>query len=344
MALTLMAKFSIFEDDAAGVVTASIASVNAAQAAGEDFGAASAYASLGYSARMLRLDRVARRYFAQAQANAERASDLDDHAEARVNEAAAACGAGDWELGERAARDALVLARSARNPQQAASAQTVGFYVDYYRGRYAQAEGWSTPLRLAAQATGNAQHLGWALVMEATLDQERDALEAAVDKLQRAIGLFRESHDRVSETLAVGILAGVQARRGLWDLGLEHAAQARQRVRARFPVVFTLSRGFEGAADAALWRWQDLLRRGEPVPPHLRRDAFEGCSLYMRYAAIFRVGRPGAHRCLGWAHRLAGQPMRAQLHARCSVALAGKLSMPHTLQQAREELAALGDS
>jgi tetratricopeptide (TPR) repeat protein len=273
--------------------------------------------------------------------SAKRAGDLDDHAEARNNEAAAALGAADWSAAQSAVDDALTLAQRARNPQQEEVARTVRFYVDYFRGRYESALDTLPAMLESATARGNSQHIGWALAMRGTVAQERGDLASAARDIEEARGRLSSVSDHVTETLCIGLLAGVKARQGRWSEALELSAEASARIADKFPVVFSVAKGLEGAALAPLLAWQVAFDEGRP-PGDLPARALKACQQYLRYGRIFPVGAPGSHVALAWARRLSGDRLRARYHGYRALALAARLDMPYALASAHAELAALG--
>lgn len=340
LALQLLSIRYIFEDDAPNVITTALAAVNMGEAAGGRLRMASPYSSLGYVARLARLRPVADHYFRMAIESAKRANDLDDHAEARSNQAAAALGAADWRAAEPAVDDALALSKLARNPQQEEVALTVRFYIDFFRGRYDEALASLPPLLESASARGNAQHMGWALVMRATVSQERGDLESAERDLDEARGQLLSVKDRVTETLCIGLLAGVKARRGCYAEGLELSREASARIADKFPVVFSVAKGLEGAALAPLLAWQEAVERGTSTGS-LPAQADKACQHYLSYGRIFPVGAPGSHVMLAWARRLRGDGVRARWHGYRALALGTRLQMPHPAACAHAQLASL---
>ena len=340
LALQLLSIRYVFDDDAPNVIMASLAAVNFGEAAGGQLRMASPYAALGYVARLARLRPVADHYFRMATDSAKRACDLDDHAEARNNEAAAALGAADWHAAEPAVDDALSLAQRARNPQQEEVARTVRFYVDYFRGRYEHALGSLPPLLESATARGNAQHIGWGLVMRGTVAQERGDLNSAERDLEEARRLLGSVADRVTETLCIGLLAGVKARRGCFEEALALSQEAATRISDKFPVVFSVAKGFEGAALAPLLAWQAASDQGKPAGD-LPARAYRACQQYLGYGRIFPVGAPGSHVMFAWARRLAGDRLRARYHGYRALALGARLEMPFAAASAHAQLASL---
>jgi tetratricopeptide (TPR) repeat protein len=341
LALQLLSIRYIFEDDAPNVVTTALAAVNFGEAAGGQLRMASPYSSLGYVARLARLRPVADHYFRMATESAKRANDLDDHAEARSNEAAAALGAADWKAAQPAVDDALSLSKLARNPQQEEVALTVRFYIDYFRGRYAEALASLPPLLESATARGNTQHMGWALVMRATVAQEQGDLESAERDLDEARIQLLSVRDRVTETLCIGILAGIKARRGCFDEALALSREAAERIADKFPVVFSVAKGLEGAALAPLLAWQEAVERGVS-PGTLPAQASKACQQYLSYGRIFPVGAPGSHLMMAFARRLGGEGLRARWHGYRALLLGTRLDMPYAAACAHAELASRG--
>ena len=214
LASAQMTTHYFFNDDSLGLVGAALTAVNLAEQGGDNLPIAEIYAQLAYAAGLARLGGVARTYFAQAHATAAATRDTIGLIKTRCTEAAFAIGIGAWDDARTAARLALELSRSIRNPQESEDALTILGHVEFVSGHFETARVLAVELRDSARHRGNRQHEGWGIYTEGRAALYLGELDAAIERLDAAMPIVASVNDRASQILCGGMLACALARRG----------------------------------------------------------------------------------------------------------------------------------
>ncbi|MBA3460637.1 MAG: protein kinase, partial [Deltaproteobacteria bacterium] len=214
LASAQMTTHFFFNDDSLGLIGAALTAVNLAEQGGDNLPIAEIYAQLAYAAGLARLGGVARTYFAQAHATAAATRDTIGLIKTRCTEAAFAIGIGAWADARTAARLALELSRSIRNPQESEDALTILGHIEFVNGHYETARALAVELRDSAHHRGNTQHEGWGIYTEGRAALYLGELDTAIERFDAAMPIVASVHDRASQILCGGMLACALARRG----------------------------------------------------------------------------------------------------------------------------------
>jgi class 3 adenylate cyclase/tetratricopeptide (TPR) repeat protein len=200
----------------------------------------------------------------------------------------------------------------------------------YFRGDFQQGQRLWTELYDAAAARGDQLQQAWGYNgrSEGLLKFGREgSAEQAVELLEKALVLFADNVDRISQIGSCGLMAQAQLR-------LRHYEAAREAIESGLklarllgsPTSYYSLGGYAGCTQAALAIWELNRPQGDP---NLARRAKAACRAMDRYAGIFALGKPSALLCRGLYKWLSGRRTAAVRRWRKSIAAAEDLGMPY---------------
>lgn len=331
LASAQMTTHFFFNDDSLGLMGAALTAINLAERGGDNLPIAEIYAQLGYAAGLARLGGIARTYFAQARATAASTRDTTGLIKTMATEAAFAIGVGAWADARATSTEALALARSVRNPQEAEDALTILGHVEFAVGNYELARTHATELRESAKSRANVQHEAWGIYTEGRSALYLGDADLAIERFDTAMPILATLHDRASQILCGGMLASALARRG--DERARQAADATwQTIGGKTPPVFSITEGLIGVADAYLELWRRTGDRSLAAP------ARAAIAELAKFSRLLPIAGPAAANRSGQWYQLAGSPRRAERALRKGLAAAERLGMPYEQAIARAAL------
>ncbi len=288
-----------FAGDAAGMMTASLLAVNAAESAtrgasvtmGLPRGLSRPYAYLGYLTGLARLHPVARAYFDQAAEASRRANDPDGTALALTTEAVYRLCLCDWQAAEHAAQEALAIQVQNANALEAELLHTILGHIEYFTARFRASRRRFEALSAAARRRHHEQHAAWGLYSTARCHIAEGRPEAALPLLREAETLLAKLSDEASELIVDGLHAQAHLALGDTASAKDRAARVARRIdRAHVPTVFSTVHAYVALAEVRLSVW-------ESGDPSMRWPALRACALLSAFAALFPLARPAAQRC-----------------------------------------------
>jgi tetratricopeptide (TPR) repeat protein/predicted Ser/Thr protein kinase len=281
-----------------------------------------AQARLAYVAGVAGLPRLAHTLFARAGKLAVHKDHRAAKARALYLEALHGLGLGDWKRVVTLAESAAEVLAQIGDLQDAEIAQTVAAHADYYQGDVTTAAVGFEAVLVSARARTNVQHLAWGLFLTARSALAADRVPEAVASLEEARRILQPMADRPSLAIAEGLLASAYVR-------ANDAAAASAVLAVLLP---RLSRGvmplppcfdaYLGAAEAAVGLWR--ADRGSREREH---DARRAVRALERFAGLFPLARPAAHRLRAAILSAQGRARAAAAELRASGELADRLGM-----------------
>ncbi len=294
------------------------------------------YQQLGYLAGLFRFPRIAERYFERSH---QRAVDTNDPANVgvtRYTRGVYLIGAERVAEAQRLCEEAVELLRQIDNPQEIECALAVLAHAEHYLGRFGEALARTQELYESARARNNVMHEAWGAYTMARELLALGILDDAVLMLAHAEPLARESGDKASLVILVGLRALAEARRGEHAVARIAIDRWIDMTRGSTPTVYSLGHGYAAVAEAAL----DLYERSRDPADLLR--ARKTIAHTWRYAALFPVGRAAAFALEARGQRLRGRIRLATVFARSALDRAAAAPLPYEAALAHRELAACG--
>jgi hypothetical protein len=223
-------------------------------------------------------------------------------------------------------------ASSALNHPDWGHAQTIRFWMHWYRGQDAQARETAQALMAHAERSGNRQHRGWAQRFLALCALRAGESERALEHIRAAQAALGNRSDLNEVTQVAGVHAAV-----LLAVGQPLAAEtlARETLErlghSKRPTGHAL---FEACAGLTRVLLQALA--AQPHAAGSRKAALTSLQVFSRIARQFPVARSREQRFWAEYYRITGKPRRAQRHLRSAVVWARKLGMAAELRELGE--------
>jgi tetratricopeptide (TPR) repeat protein len=327
-----------FRSEVVEALASSLACVRLAEEAGAPALGALAAAQLAYVAGSLRLDRLARSYFALADREECRAQDPNAHAAGMYFHAMSEMGVGRWAESEALGLQSLTRFEEIGNWQEAEVARTIVANTRYFQGRLRESEALARELLESATRRWNAQHTGWGLFLCGRVQLALGRFAPALDLLERGYAHLTRVEDEVSTVMCEGLLALACLRSG--DAGRAFAVAESLRKRLARLGTIPLAQCLDGYESLAVVVLE--LRRAEArgIAPAARqraeRDALRALG---RFAWMFPIARPAAERARALRLARAGRLTAARRHSDRALALASRLGMVRELALAHAERA-----
>jgi tetratricopeptide (TPR) repeat protein len=307
--------------DSIAMITASLLSVNLAEAAELGWQVPHSYSWLGYIVGLLRQHGLASDYFALAHEGAERRHEPSELAFALTVEAVYHVGFARYREGEGCARRALELVDRGSDPQMLELTLTVLGHIEFYTGRVAEALGRFQALYASATARNNRQHATWALFAQARSLIALERYEDATPLLEDARRALQDKPELDSEIICLGLLALARLKLGEIQGAHRLADETLLRIERSRPIGFSTVDGYDAAAEVFL-----ALGRG----PEARRTALA----LQKLARLFPMAAPVAELRAGEVALGDGQGWRGRRALNKSLQLARKLGMPREAARA----------
>ncbi len=315
--------------DSIAMITASLMSVNLAEAAELGWQVPHSYSWLGYIVGLLRRHSLAKDYFDRAQKGAERRNQPSELAFALAVEAVYHIGFGRYAEAERCLHQALPLCESGpssqNDPQMAELALTTLGHVEFYTGRFADALGHYQTLLTSARARDIKQHGIWARFAQARSLLALGRLDEAAPLLEDARRALTERPELDSEIICLGLLSLVRLQQGELQFARKLADETLGRIERSRPIGFSTVDGYDAAAEV-------YLSLGVIDPARRTTAALRSL------ARLFPMAAPAAHFRAGQVALAAGSSARARKSLGKSLELALKLGMPRDISRAESAI------
>ena len=210
---------------------------------------------------------------------------------------------------------------------------TILGHVEFGAGQYLLAWDLATELRESARGRANVQHEAWGIYTEGRAALYLGDLDVAIERLERAMPIVAQIHDRASQILCGGMLAAALARRG--DPRAKEVADATwDRIGGKTPPAFSITEGLVGVADAYLDLW-----RQAPGDEALASRARQAIAELAKLARLLPIAGPPAWNRSGLWHLIAGAPRPATRALRRGLAGATRLQLAYERARAHAGLA-----
>jgi tetratricopeptide (TPR) repeat protein len=211
----------------------------------------------------------------------QRLGDQINYALSRVNESQALVSLGEADQAEAAAGDALEIARSVNYPLVEADALIQLSYVQSFRGELELARELCEDALEVAESSGLIRNQAHILIALGDISLRQEKYRECQRYARKARTLSKETGEKVTEILAVGLAAAAEASQGLFNAGLRQLEDAVKRVeevgtaamiiRMKATLGRVLLKHGDGAKDAETGRKRlnealDLARTHELAP------------------------------------------------------------------------------
>jgi len=309
------------------MLACTLLSVNAAERARRIAGTARSYAMLAFSLGVCGMHGLARWYFSRALAVAEQHRDLPGRVFVGYSRGVYLIGVGRWGESRKAAEQGAAAARELGDPQESEMIEAALGNLEYYTGDLAASGARYRALWQAARQRGNAQHEAWGLYGEARSLMLQGEFARAEERLRKALSIFAENPEEVSELICHGLLAECRLDQGDLEQATRHARAAMQLIRRAPPTVVTALQGYAAVARVALARLSASPARAASEPVY--QEAIHAVRQLRRYALFFPIGRPRARLMSACLLSLLGHPRRAQRRFHGALSLAQRLGLPY---------------
>lgn len=316
----LMTQKFFYADDAVGLLSTALLSVNLAERASSESHVTRPLALVGFAAGVVGRERLANTYFRRAREGASH--DPVDLAFALAVEGVHHCGFGRWSTAELTIARGEEVVAGVHDPFMAELLLTARAHVEFFTGRVVLAEQRFEELLRSARTRQSEQHETWALFSIARSKVARGLYEEARPLLVAARDALSQRRELQSEIICHGLLAETEAALGLRDDARASADATRERIARSRPAGFAASEGYRGAIAAYFTLGDD--RGAEQIIHALRK-----------FTRAFPMARSTLLLSEGELHRRRGAERRARRAFEQACEHARAMAMP------REEQAAL---
>jgi tetratricopeptide (TPR) repeat protein len=340
-----LAEIYYLSGEAPKLLHALFATLSLSEQAGPSAELARAYASNSFTARLLRLHRLARAYGRDALATAQRIG--DPMATAWVWGAAgiSAIGMGEPAEARAALHNAIQIYRQLGDWQHWGECMAMLAQAAYTAGDFARGLEWWAEAYAMARSRGDRLQQAWGLngQVEGLLRTGGpDELQQAMAFLHSAVELFTENIDKVSVLGSYGWLGVAHLRREDPQAAWEAAESGLRLIREiRAPTAYYMLSGCSNVAAAYLGLWEadwSGPAGGSAAFPVAER-ARAACRALARFARILPLGLPASRLAKGRLASLLKKPTAAMHAWKAALRAATRLHMPYEEAVAQFEIA-----
>ncbi len=318
-------------------MTATLLAANLAEDAGPNTPRSIPYATLGYTAGILRLWRLSQRYFAEAHAHAIAQNAPASQAQVGILECAFYNGSAEWDSMSATYQTALAVASRNRDPLSRQALQLIAAGEALLTGKLAAAAELLTEVRHTAQTSRNRLNQGWGSAMLAAHALLCGELTRSDELAHEALHLFENDPGNAAAN-ALAVRATVALLRGQSNSAYQFAQEALS-VLSRGPVMFQMWQTCDFLPQTLLSLWDQARQNQESSEPALRGLCSLAIEKAQSLAFLFPIGQPLSLRAEGVRARIDQKPRPARRLLRQSQHIAQQLRMPIAQLAASIELA-----
>ncbi len=309
------------------LLTAALLAVNTAERLSDALLNAAVYHTLGFSAGMAGLHRLADHYFAEGRRVAMAANDvagLAAIAQASLLHYTATC---DWKRGAAALEESRTLTRLSGDLQLMALAETACGRYEFYTGAIEKSVETFRDLIEVARKRANAQHEAWACLGGARGLTAMGRLDDARKHLSRARLLLEGKDDPLTRVVLHAFSASTLLHQNELDAAVEEADNAYVALSKTRPPFFEMLRGFSVPAEVYLEVWARARHRDDLEVERMRRAVRTLLRKLRGYTSRAPILLPTTLRIDGIAQCLGGSQRRGASLLRDSAAAASRLGL-----------------
>jgi tetratricopeptide (TPR) repeat protein len=331
--MTVLGRTEYYEQNLLVWATASLASINLAEAARAPSAAGGAYASMAYLAAVLRLERLAQRWWGRAAESA----DARSRADALIGQALHAFGHARWDACEHFVDLAVDLTERTRDRFALESALTVRLFQQHYTAHFDRALQTGREMVASARSRESLQRELWGQNAIASAELSLGRLEEALARLDEAEALLDQADSLSKETYhELRIRAYLAADD---HAAIERSASAARTLRSGISsLAFGTMRLDAVLVEASAKLWIAARGRDSQRARSHRAAARASLKNLRKPARMFPYARPGAALVEGHFWHASGSVRRAVRAWRRALTQGERLRMPLEQAQALEQL------
>ncbi|MBX3272238.1 MAG: AAA family ATPase [Sandaracinaceae bacterium] len=321
------------------MLACTLISVNHAERGRTREGVARCYAMLGFSLGVARLEALGARYFARARQTAEQHGDERSAVFIGYAHAVYQLGNGAWDVARASIDEARRLAHEVHDLQELEVVETAAANLEYLTGELRASGERFERVYQSGRRRANLQHEAWGLYGAGRSWILLGEIERGRACVERALALYREVPEPISELICHGLLAQVHLAAGDLEAAVAAADETTRRIREAPPAVFSELSGYIAAGRVRLV----VARRakGGPEWPAARAAALAAVKDFGRYSFVFPIGKPYELLAAGELAAIEGREKRARKVLGEAVALAARRGMPYAEALGHARLSAL---